>query len=218
METLARVPPYALIPHRNALVLLDPQFPQMTRIAVLGWGSLRWDPRKLCISGEWFDDGPSLPIEFARVSEDKRLTLVLYPHAEKIQVPWAHSGIDNRDEAIENLRDRENTPTVENIGFIDIPGGESRCNTVPAIVGDITQWARRKGSDIVIWTDLSENFRRKTRTDLSEENVLGYLGGLEGEARMEAENYVRNAPKQVRTRIRRTIEEALGWTPSEDAG
>jgi 1-acyl-sn-glycerol-3-phosphate acyltransferase len=49
------------------------------RIAVLGWGSLIWSPGNLKIDREWHEDGPFLPIEFARVSQDGRLTLVLFP-------------------------------------------------------------------------------------------------------------------------------------------
>jgi hypothetical protein len=49
--------------------------------AVIAWGSLIWDPRELAIAGEFNLVGPSLPIEFVRVSgKDKaprRLTLVI---------------------------------------------------------------------------------------------------------------------------------------------
>jgi hypothetical protein len=49
----------------------------MMKIAVLGWGSLIWQPRELRISLPiWKTDGPELPVEFARVSMDGRLTLV----------------------------------------------------------------------------------------------------------------------------------------------
>jgi len=45
------------------------------KIIVLGWGSLIWDPRELKIkNSEWQKDGPNLPIEFARISQDGRLT------------------------------------------------------------------------------------------------------------------------------------------------
>lgn len=40
----------------------------MGQIAIIGWGSLVWDPRDLPIESPWHDDGPELPIEFARIS------------------------------------------------------------------------------------------------------------------------------------------------------
>jgi hypothetical protein len=47
------------------------------RIAILGWGSLIWEPRELETIGGWQMGGPVLPIEFSRVSNDGRLTLVV---------------------------------------------------------------------------------------------------------------------------------------------
>jgi hypothetical protein len=46
-------------------------------IAILGWGSLVWDQRVLPTESEWNSEGPRLPIEFSRVSQDGRLTLVI---------------------------------------------------------------------------------------------------------------------------------------------
>ena len=45
--------------------------------AVLAWGSLVWDPRDLQLAAEFAPNGPLLPIEFCRVSDDGRLTLVV---------------------------------------------------------------------------------------------------------------------------------------------
>lgn len=48
------------------------------KIACLGWGSLIWNPGDLKIKTEdWFSGGPILPIEFVRISTDKRVTLVI---------------------------------------------------------------------------------------------------------------------------------------------
>lgn len=49
------------------------------RIVIPGWGSLIWNPGNLAMTGEWQPDGPMLPVEFARVSTDGRLTLVIAP-------------------------------------------------------------------------------------------------------------------------------------------
>ena len=42
---------------------------EVMRIAILGWGSLIWDPRDPCVQGDWQPDGPRLPIKVARTSE-----------------------------------------------------------------------------------------------------------------------------------------------------
>ncbi len=183
----------------------------MTRIAVLGWGSLIWDPRKLRISGDWFDDGPFLPVEFARVSQDGRLTLVLFPDAERVQVPWINAGTDNLEVAIENLRQREGT-TTERIGFVDLVGDRRKCAVIPNLAGDIEEWARDKDIGAVVWTDLHPYFEEPPGTEFTEENVVRYLENLSDDAGRSAEEYVRKAPPQIKTRIRLVIEKRLGWT------
>lgn len=181
------------------------------KIAVLGWGSLIWDPRNLRIKEKiWFKDGPHLPVEFARVSCDGRLTLVLFPSASKVQVLWAYMDVDSLEEAIESLRQREDAP-ANRIGFVQVSSGRHRCNVVPNIVGDITQWATERNIEAVIWTDLQPKFKEKTGTEFTEDNVIKYLKDLRDDMKSEAEKYVRNAPPQIRTRMRQIIEERLGW-------
>ena len=183
-------------------------------IAVLGWGSLIWDCGDLCIDGEWHDDGPELPIEFARISSCKRLTLVLHKGAENVQTLWVNSGLDNLEDAIHNLKERERT-SANKIGCIDLNSRCCRCNVIPEIADRIRDWAREKNLDAVIWTDLATNFREERNADFTEENVIAYLECLKDQGNEKsAEEYIRKAPCQIRTRMRQEIEDKLGWTPS----
>src|SRR5450432_496013 len=49
----------------------------MVKSVVLAWGSLVWDPGELQTAGKFMANGPLLPIEFCRVSDDGRLTLAI---------------------------------------------------------------------------------------------------------------------------------------------
>ena len=52
----------------------------MSRIAILGWGSLIWDLEILAphVAGDWLmEAGPSLPMEFSRISPKRKLGLVV---------------------------------------------------------------------------------------------------------------------------------------------
>ena len=86
----------------------------MKNIAVIGWGSLIWSPGRLELQSGWRRDGPLLPVEFARVSQDGRLTLVIVESDEvdEQRALWALSGFSDIESAIENLRARVTCPHV----------------------------------------------------------------------------------------------------------
>lgn len=192
------------------------------KIAVLGWGSLIWNPKRESVAlnlgdNKWFSDGPELPVEFARISRDKRLTLVLFPAREKVPVLWAMMAPNNLDEAIDNLREVEGIPAFskDRIGYVNLQFGEQRSSVVAHIADEIRRWAYVKKVEAVIWTDLPPKFEKETGTKFTEENVISYLNNLPYDSKKKAEEYIRMAPRQIRTAFRPAIEKNLGWFPAE---
>ena len=183
----------------------------MANIACLGWGSLIWDPRELPIQRHWFEDGPLVRVEFARKSGDERVTLVLHPDARPVRALWAVMDADDVEEARRHLGRREGIREEKWSDRIAAwPDSNPDC-----IVG-LDEWAQARGLEAVIWTALESNFEAGEAS--LEEPVLGHLRSLVGSKRDEAERYIRRAPRQIDTKLRRRIEAALQWTPVDADG
>ncbi len=182
-------------------------------IAILGWGSLLWDPQRLRVDGGWHADGPQLPLELARISQDGRLTLVLYPGAPPLTTYWALSTAVTVAEARENLRVREGT--VERFIAALPARADSATSDEAAVMPIIEPWRRRSQLDAVVWTALPPNFEDDEHSGrpLTAENAIRYLLGLPSDQRRKAEEYIRRAPAQIQTPIRQAIEQRLGWRP-----
>ncbi len=85
------------------------------KIACLGWGSLIWNPESLLIIREWFQDGPILPIEFARQSNDGRLTLVITENAQPVRTLWALMATTDLEIAKKSLLFREKINNIKKV-------------------------------------------------------------------------------------------------------
>lgn len=177
------------------------------RIAILVWGSLFWDKRNLETTGEWFFDGPHLPIEFARISSGNRLTLVIKPTFDTVQTLYAISIFQTLEEARENLRSREGTDNLDNIGFVDFTINSQQIRQANAFVVDILrQWNEDKNFDVIIWSDFSPNFYNRLNQQFTETNVISFIANLPDEEKRSAIEYIRNTPAQITTRFRKSIE------------
>jgi len=189
------------------------------RIAVLAWGSLVWQPRngfgELCVDphGDWRSDGPHLPIEFARISADGRLTLIALPgYAHRSPVLWRPSCHDRLEDAISNLAMREtNAPRrhIHAAGRTGVMNGTPD----PVVAGAVSGWlASRDDLDAAIWTGLPPGPRWEANghDGFSAEAALSYVSSLTGETRARAAEYVLRAPRQIVTPLRPRLEESLG--------
>ena len=184
------------------------------RIAILVWGSLFWDARNLSTTGEWFFDGPILPIEFSRISGinrltrpgGNRLTLVITEGFDNVTTLYAISGFDNLGSAIENLGVRENTSNRSNIGYIDFENGTNNVRIENQFVIQIlSNWNEHYGFDAIIWSDFASNFAEVRNQEFNLENAIEFINGLEPNDRVTSLQYMRNAPEQITARFRQPI-------------
>lgn len=187
-----------------------------SQFACIGWGSLIWHPDTLPCTGEWKKDGPWLPVEFARQSLDKRITLVICPEVPLVQTCWSKLTVLNIDAAISHLAHREcpGAPrhwADSNVGCWTRSSEIVRGRCTEAI----SKWAEDQGLAGVVWTNLPCRFSGESGVMPTGENIIAHLRSLKGPDRSRAETYVRRTPKQIDTRYRRLIEQHFGWTCSE---
>lgn len=180
-----------------------------TRIAVIGWGSLIWEPKELDVEPTWHTDGPMLPVEFARVSSRNRLTLVLRDNVPLQPTLWALSHKNTLLEAIKDLAKREETPD-SNIGRwpCQQTGGECK----KRVLSIIAEWACHHTLDGVVWTALGPKKPSEGKGVATDQELIEYLHGLvEHDKAAAAKEYVEKAPSQIQTPLRARIGRELGW-------
>ena len=174
------------------------------KIAIIAWGSLIWNPGILKYRGDWSPGGPILPIEFSRISNDGRLTLVIdEANGVPIQTLYALAATASLEEAIENLREREGTNS-RGIGHVR-NGGHPQSRVEKTIL----DWVADNGFDAAIWTALGSNFEQKTGKSYSVENALAYIDSLEESKKTIALEYISKAPPAVQTPFRARFEKKL---------
>lgn len=179
------------------------------KIAILGWGSLIWDPGELRFQSSWNPTGPLLPIEFSRKSSNDRLTLVLHPEQELQQTYWALSDKTYLNEAISALRHREKT--IEKHIHYFVKNVTAHPDIENNIKTNLEKWFGMNGDiDSVIWTGLPSNWEGA----FTDEKAVDYLRDLIKQNLAEnAKNYIIKAPPLIRTKVRKRVEQEFGWFP-----
>ena len=99
-------------------------------VAIIGWVSLVWDKQGLKTRSPWYSDGPVLPVEFARISEDGRVTLIIVLDKKKSPTCCALSAHTNLNTAKNELGRREGIQdprdihgVTKEVRLIGPPGG-----------------------------------------------------------------------------------------------
>jgi hypothetical protein len=186
------------------------------KIAVLGWGSLLWDPQNLQLASPFELTGPNLPVEFCRVSKNHRLTLIIdETYGTLCQTYAATSAFTSLDEAVENLREREVMSSVADIGFIELASNDrarAAAKRHPHALETIADWTRTAGYEAAIWTALDSHFETSTAEPFSVNAAMRFLENLEQhdpEAFARALEYIRNAPAATQTPVRERV--AAQW-------
>ena len=182
------------------------------KIAVLGWGSLIRNPEglKLLPGEKWKKDGPCLPIEFARISGGKRVTLVLfdgyvYDADSWVRVYWNYINLPVKD-AIINLMRREGSEYKRIVGYVT----QKNCNgRIPIVIETVRKWMVMKGLSSVIWTDLRPKLYKS-------KEIIEYIKNLEIEDRDNTKKYIEETPPQIYTPLREKIEKILSTEKIND--
>ena len=183
------------------------------RIAILGWGSLLWECRPDFdgLHGPWYFDGPTIKLEFSRVSSTRlgALTLVIDESrdVEATQVAYTLSERSNPDSARRDLREREGVPRDDMENSIGIISSQHSYKSINKNADRaIRDWSKRNRLAAVIWTDLPSNFEKKAGKKFSDDNAISYLQTLGPYARTKAAEYVWRAPSFVQTPLREALD------------
>lgn len=171
-----------------------------------------------------------MPLEFARISKDGRLTLVVYPtERDKTDSDlvwmcptyWAESSLLDVDVAREDLRKREGPPSVDAIHAVG-PNEKVHHPEKSGVEKTVIQWLQgRFDIDAAVWTGLRSNWKAKRGGSFSIPDALDYIREVETKmdradaAFAKLREYIRNAPIDVDTELRRRVVPWKNWDAAD---
>ncbi|MHC4549416.1 MAG: hypothetical protein ACYTEZ_11635 [Planctomycetota bacterium] len=119
------------------------------RIAIIGWGSLIWDKRRLPPGGSWSKGGPTLPIAF---SQGPRPNLVVDgARGRETSTHYALSHRTSLADAIADFCDRDDA-SLQSVGFVSPTKISREEGPERAVVFDrIRTWCGQAGFDAAVW-------------------------------------------------------------------
>ncbi len=178
-------------------------------IFILGYGSLIWDLDDLApaVRGGWhMAQGPTMPLEFSRISPKRHqaLALVIDPRGMLCPTHAIASTRHRVDEAVDALARRERT-SPERIGYVDLASAKRSADT-RGIAERVAAWCADRNAGGAVWTELESNF-----DDFSVERAMDYLKNLTGQSLTAAEEYINRAPATTDTPLRRALARDPWW-------
>src|SRR5438445_2048287 len=172
------------------------------RIAYIAWGSLVCKPECLKIRGSWAHNGPEFPIEFARVSKDGRLTLVIHPDSTQIATYSVEADHEHLGAARANLRLREGPVRCETnakdewIASVEVSGlSHGRLGTID--IQAVRQWLRMNAYDAAVWTAIPPRWshpKHGTIRALTVEAVVDYIRSTAPAVQQATRDYFGSVP------------------------
>ncbi|HUS56161.1 MAG TPA: hypothetical protein VMY41_19405 [Thermohalobaculum sp.] len=187
----------------------------MTRYAIIGWGSLIWDPENIAphVQGDWaMGGGPVLPMEFTRVSIKRNMALAVcldVVHGVGCITNAIASVRDEIGPVISDLARRERAPD-HHIGAVCLASGHAN-GTSAAMVADVRKWCQARGWTGAVWTDLPSNFTEHLGQEFNIPRAIAYLRGLTGDSLDQAVSYIEQAPAATDTPLRRVLNADDWW-------
>jgi hypothetical protein len=187
----------------------------MARYAIIGWGSLIWDPENIAphIRGEWaMGGGPVLPMEFTRVSAKRNKALAVCLDAVHGVGCITNAIASVRDQigpVVTDLARRERAPE-HHIGAICLASGFANGSS-PQMIADVRKWCLAGGWTGAVWTDLPSNFSEDQGQDFTVPRAIAYLRGLTGDSLDQAVSYIEQAPAATDTPLRRALSADDWW-------
>ncbi len=163
---------------------------------------------------EWSATGPKLPVEFARIAENGRLTLIIVPGYEIVsRTSWILSAETDFEKAALNLADRENITSPPDrqrrIHGIDSDGTQ-RGPVNASVAAVVSRWLNeRHDVDATIWTGLEgwDRWKDNGFDSFSVANALDYLAKADTSTNREIIfEYIRKPPPETDTPVRRAFE------------
>ncbi|TME51109.1 MAG: hypothetical protein E6I60_10890 [Chloroflexi bacterium] len=180
------------------------------KIAILGWGSLVWDPGELrIVEGGWHKGGPTLPIELSRLSSGRRhFTYVIDPeHGRHVPTRYAISRYEQLDDAVCDLACREGCASSA-IGYVTSQDTGAHRARPGVPWQEIRRWVKENESNAAIWTDLGPKLPEGWKEWSVDRALLYWQTMIPADKLADAARYASSAPAEVDTEFRRQLSDS----------